>query len=400
MKKLSSILTAGVMGAIMAISFTGCGANIPQPYSAKVQNYSNITNSEKNKLLLNSMKSIKKFYPDKRGRYSSPSKLRGDTISYYGLNATFAHKFTINNNSNEITRTDVSRETHGNGKGADAYGALTDDFGFTDYINTYQVDLSNKFSNSLERYSQFKISYNKHKKNANIKKEEIRINFNDLTSILPKSILDEISKSKITISNSSSAINLFLNGKQANVFTITSNAIKNAIDRYKVNYKENSYSDSYDKFPSNITYEIDKVYFNYLPIKFITSDDNIDIEVKNNPLGSYDSIEYIKVYNKTKEFIEIDTIAGYYSENVTDNIINIKDMKRVKISPMSYKIFKTGYSYEYRINDYPSRLNRLLLVNDRNQKVNYGFSIGYKMINQNIIKNLYKVNQYSIKDFK
>ena len=397
MKNISSILTAGAMGIVLSIGFTGCGANTPQPYNMKIQHFSNITDREKETLLSQNMKEIPIFHPNTRGRYSGTSKIRGNIISYNGLNATFSHKFTIKHATNEIYRTDISRETHGKGTGKDAYGTLTKDYGFSDYINNYQTKLSTKYNNSIKEYSKFKILYNKHKQNSESKLKQINTSFKDSTGTLKNKVLTNFSKNKLYISSTNSVVQLFLNNKSANDFKISNSITLDKIDRYKVNYKQISFQDSYDKFPTNITFEINKVYFNYLPTKYLANDTNIDIEVVNTPL-QYGSVKSIKIQNKTKEFIEIDTIAGYYGENVTDNIINIKDMKRVKIAPMSYKIFETGYSYKYRINDYPSK--KLLLVDNKNQKINYGFSVGYKMVNQNIIKNVYKVNSYSIKDFQ
>lgn len=434
MKKLSSILTAGVMGAIMAISFTGCG-NPPQPYNYKMNNqHKDISDYEKQQLLnIVIDRNSRLKYKTSNGCVMLDNQWYKEGWSYKYKNK-FKHCFKINNLT--ISRIDNSSCSRDHGRSYGKCNYIGNGFdNYIKFINDLQNNvLSSELQTEISNYQKFISLYDKADAVRKEKITQVKTSLIDNTKVLPKSVFEQMNKFNLSTNRVTKKIDLYKsyvapqNGKSlidqfgrsilgdsisenfdkvfqdesslAHEFKISSSTTKNAINRYKVNYKQNSYSDSYDKFPSNITYEIDKVYFNYLPIKFITSDDNIDVEVKNNPLGSYDSIEYIKVYNKTKEFIEIDTIAGYYGENVTDNIINIKDMKRVKISPMSYKIFKTGYSYEYRINDYPSRSNRLLLVNDRNQKVNYGFSIGYKMINQNIIKNLYKVNQYSIKDFK
>jgi hypothetical protein len=288
--------------------------------------------------------------------------------------------------------------------------------------------LSKKFATTLEKFSQYKKEYNHHKEEAEYKKRNLKINYIDTTHILPQKALAQLCKSTNSLYIKSSAIDLFLNNQNsAKAFVIQSSVQNDTIGRYKVTYKQTRFENIYSIFPSTLNYKIDKVYFNYIPQKFTAHDSSIDIEVFNAPLAGtnqevfsaslkakinqYDKIkelldtaskgeiiQYIKIQNNTKEFIELDTIAGYYGEDVTDNIINIKDLKRVKIPPMSYKIFKTGYNYKYRINDFPK--SKLLLVKNKNQKVPYGFSIGYKMVNQNIIKNLYKVNEYTIRNFQ
>jgi hypothetical protein len=398
MKKISSILVSGTIATLLAISFSGCGASTPEPFSMKVQNYSNVTNQEKNTLIAHNMQTIKQFYPDRTGRYSSPSRVRGNVISYHGLNATFSHRFIVNSKTGYMERIDVSSASHGRDRGEDAYDSLTNDFGFTDYINKYQVTLGKKYATSLEKFSKYKKEYNHHKQEAEYKKEHLQVHFIDTTNILPKKVLAQLSNDEHFLSVQNTPMRLFLRGQDVSKAFILKSYIKaDTFGRYKVVYKQPRFEDVYTAFPSTINYEITEVYFNYIPEKFTAHDSNIDVEVLNTPFGD-ETIKYIKIQNNTKEFIELDTIAGYYGEDVTDNIINIEDLKRVKIAPMSYKILKTGFSYKYRVNDFPE--NKLLPVHSRNQKVPYGFSVGYKMINQNIIKNLYKVDTYTIQDFQ
>jgi hypothetical protein len=358
----------------------------------KIKNYSNVTTKEKNMLLREAMISFKRFYPDKTGRYSSPSKVRGNVISYHGLNATFAHKFIVDSKTNEIKRIDVSREDYGKNRGLDVYGTLTNDFGFSEYIEDYQVKVSEKFKELVEKFSKFKKSYLKYQQEAQEKKKQITIKVVDKTGVLSKDILDEFLKNTTLEVVSTPAVKLFLSNKKANSFFIKSLVKYDMLGRYKVVYKKTSYKEIYNKFPNNLVYEIQKVYFNYLPQQFYATNGNIEVEIINTPFD-FSSIKLIKIQNNTKQFIEIDTIAGYYGEDVLDNIVT-----KIKISPTSYKIIKYDISNIYKINDFPKK--KLLLVKNKNQKVSYGISVAYKMINQNIIKNLYKVNKYEIKDFK
>lgn len=426
--KFLSLLGAGVIGVILAIGFTGCG-NQPQPFDYKMNNqYKEISNHEKQELL--------NIVIDRNSRLKYQSGNGCITAkSYWGeYRDDFNNCFIVNNS--DIKRVDKSVCRSRNGmvnEKCNYIGGSSEPY--SDFLNNLQNNvIGQELQNEISNYQKFITIYDKADTARKEKISQVKTSLIDNTKILPKSVFDQLNKfdlnanrvkgkmdlyrSYVAPSNGNSVIDKFARSiagdsvsrnfdkvfkdetSLAHEFKVSSSIITNHIERYRVDYKQTGYNAGYDKFPINVTYEINKVYFNFLPEKFMASDDNIDVEVKNNPLGNHDSIEYIKVYNKTKEFIEIDTIAGYYGENVADNIMNIKDMKRVKISPMSHKIFQISYGYEYRINDYPTKSDRLLLTNDKNQKINYGFSIGYKMINQNIIKNLYKVNNFSIKDFK
>lgn len=430
MKKLSLILMTGAISAVLSIGLTGCGiGNTPQPYNYKMsKKYQSISDYEKQQLLnivVNRNSRLK--YKSSNGCISVTSIIWGYSTRY---DDRMKNCFKVNNN--HITRIDYSKcKTGYKTQKCNYIGRKVENY--SDFINKLQSNniLSNGLNNELINYQKFIVLYNKADKQRKDKISKVKTSLLDNTGVLSQSVFNKFNKFKTNSISTKSKIYLYKSyiapkdGENtvnqfarnilgdsfsenfdkvfndgtilSNDFKVQSYVLKNEIGRYKVNYKKTLFKENYDVFPTNIIFEIDKVYFNYLPSKYLAYDKNIDIEVINTAL-TRGSIKSIKIQNKTKEFIEIDTIAGYYGENVTDNIINIKDMKRVKIAPMSYKIFKTGYSYKYRINDFPSK--KLLLVDNKNQKINYGFSVGYKMVNQNIIKNVYKVNSYSIKDFQ
>lgn len=394
--KFSSLLVVAI-STILAVGFTGCGKP-PEPYNYKINNqYDSISDYEKQQLLnivINKYASLK--YQSFNGCISVNPKAYDDKMK---------NCFIIKNN--HIIREDYSICRIGNQISKCDYHGVTVEK-YADFINNLQNNIiGNELNNEIEKYQVFTKLYDNIYNASKVKKDNVKISLVDNTKILPRFALEKLNEftlntnKVIKIDLYKSYYNQFLEDKSSFIqeFKIHSAVMNYIVDRYKVDYKQTNYSNSYDKFPTSLIYEIDKVYFNYLPEKFTAEDNNIDIEVKNNILIAYGypSIEYIKIYNKTKELIELDTISGYYGENVLDNILNIQDTQRVKIPPKSYKIFKLGYN-EYSINDYPK--TKLLLVKDKNQYVPYGFSIGYKMINQNIIKNLYKVNKYSIKDFQ
>ncbi|MGA1940860.1 hypothetical protein [Arcobacter sp. YIC-310] len=419
--RISTLLITSTITAILSISFAGCG-NPPEPFNYKIKNqHKNISNYEKQQLV--------NIIIDRNSRLKYKSS-NGCVIlinNWYKEGWSFKYRENMKNcfsvTNNILKRIDYSSCSNDHGRSFKKCNYISNKLeDYSNFINNLQNNVIEKeLQKEISNYQKFIKLYDK----ANISRKEkikiIKTSLVDNTKVLPKSVFNQLNKFHVVENSVPNKINLYINyispnnGKNninriarnilgdsisenfnkffkddssiSDKFKITSSTITNTVNRYKVTYKHRVFKDDYNKFPTNLTYEIDKVYFNYLPKKFRAKDRNIEVEVINNFKDDYNSIKHIKIYNKTKEFIEIDTISGYYGEDVTDNIIDMKDMKRINISPMSYKIFKTDYSYE------------LLLVNDKNQKVPYGFSIGYKMINQNIIKNLYKVNNYSIKSF-
>ena len=415
-KRLSLILITTI-----SIGFVGCG-NPPQPYRYKIpKKYSNITNYEKQQLL--------NIVIDRESRLKYKSSDGCVFVhSVWGSSTRYDHRmkncFRIKNNY--INRVDFSKcRTNYKVHKCNYIGSRVEKY--ANFLNKLQNDniLVDGLNNEINNYQKFKRLYNKANTARINKLAQIKISLQDNTKILPKQIIDKLRNSVKTIAlRTPQPIDLYISyvapKKGRNVadrfarsifgdvlsknfdkvfkdeillssdFLLKSYINTNQIGRYKVKYDRTSYVDRYDKFPTDIVYKINKVYFNYLPKKFVASDKNINVEVANEH-----SMKYFKIYNKTKEFIEVDMIAGYYNKDVV-NLIE----EPIKIPPMSYEFININYKgWLGRIEfNFPS--SSKILVSKKNQKIKYGFSVGYKIINQNVIKNLYKVNNYSIKDFE
>ena len=163
--------------------------------------------------------------------------------------------------------------------------------------------------------------------------------------------------------------------------------------RFKFKYNINPYICS--KECKNPIIEIKKIYFNYLPNKFIIKDKNllINIQTKNihqNKKSIYGYSNKIKISNNTTHFIIINAIAGYYNNKVIENLLN----ENIIIPPKSYKLIENNWD----LINFPNK--KYILVKNRNQKVNYGFSIAYKIQQLNILNNIYFTKDYTIDDFE
>ncbi|RLA82916.1 MAG: hypothetical protein DRG78_05895 [Epsilonproteobacteria bacterium] len=387
-----------IVSISFVIYFSACGSTPPKPYNITLGPSSSlITNQEKQTLLTHNLKAIHdnfKYKIDSSFKHNKYSNLENNSLVchvwYYDtafpMDKFYIYEFKYDENKNRLFMLDNS---YGKGRGSKekytAYHSGLD--GLNEYLDTFQMKLTNSYESSLAKYEVYKKEYKQKKSEFDKKYKQIHITTEDTTKIVSSKIIKKLSKYQLW-PNEETAINSYIKGNDISL-KIGSRVLKDKEGRYKVDYEKYKYMEEYNKFPTNLVYKINKVYYNYLPKSFIAKDKNINVEIVNNvEFADGNSMNSLKITNNTKEFIEINTIAAYYDQDVFDNILNIKS---IRLAPMSYKIIKKGV-----IKDFPSK--KLINVTDKNQKINYGFSIGYKMINQNIMKNLYKVDTYTIGD--
>ncbi len=282
--------------------------------------------------------------------------------------------------------------------------------------------LLNDLETELNHYKIFKQEFENHQNQSKLKYKNLSTSFEDTTGILTKDVMNELTKHKRFISTrytdslrlykginrdpkKRELLNKYLvnaanyRGVKANSnsssqdkslmplnnFRYTDRVLVDAAGRYKVKYAQNEFQENYLDFPKNVIFKITSVKFNFLPTKYIAKDKNIEVEIVNTPFGRH-SIKTFKVSNRTKEFIELDTIAGYYGKDVYDGL----SAEKIKIAPMSTKVIP--------ILDFPS--NKILDLKSKNQINQYGFSVSYRLLSQNITKNLFKVDDYNINELK
>ncbi len=413
----------------VVIGFTGCSTK--KLYEVHInKEYLNVQNDLKQSLLdivIDKRSSNSKYESSNSCIYMKDHYTHKTSTDYTNINYNFKNCYKVNNN--KIKRFDHSSQNgyivYYNGKRyartGKPYYSNTE---YAKYLNYLENGiLLSDLETELNHYPIFKQDFENHQKQSKLKYKNISTSFKDTTDILTKDIMNKLSKHKLFISTrytdslqlyreinkdpkKRNMLNNYLvnaanfRGLKANTnsfsqdqssillnnFGYTDRVLVDEAGRYKVKYAHYEFKENYLDFPENIVFEITSVKFNFLPKKYIANDKNINVEVINTPFGKH-SIETLKISNKTKEFIQLETIAGYYGKDVYDGL----SVEKIKIAPMSTKVIPI-------IPDFP--LNKMLNLKSKKQINQYGFSVSYRLLSQNITKNLYQVDNYNIKELK
>ena len=389
-----------VVGALFF--FAGCSlGNPPQPCNVKIQdNHKNITDTEKTEL-------IKKILKNNSNGYA----IDGNCIkvdSFWGVGSDFYHDkmkncFVISNNV--LKRKDYSVcFNNGRRHECDYIGKKVENY--ADYINKLQNKIiPQQLPIEISKYAKYKEKYYQEKQKAEKRMKNIKTVIVDENHVLSQNVLNKIKyntyierpygivtsytpgRKEVTDMN---PIKLYVNNKPIDFKIVSniSNTIHNSLKqgRYLLVFENSKLTYSYKNVPIKIIFKIKGVYFNFIPSNFVAGDKNIDViinyDYKNNLMK-------IKFVNKTTKFVEINALAMYYNDKVYDNLLK----KPIKLPPKSFKTITKDYF------NLPVLKNRYIKVTNKNERVKFGISVGYKIINENILKNIYKVNKYSIKDF-
>lgn len=373
---MKTIITSS-LAAIIVATFTGCvmgGATPPLSYLQQMPHYDNIDSREKEKIVKAAFNKEVHIHPFKSNhpRFKN-TKYGCCSITFVGLNATYSHEFYLDDDD-MLDREDKSRLHHGNERGKAAYCTLCDDFGFSDYINDFQKKLGKTVSEYLNAYSKCKNAYIIANTKLQKKLDSIKPVINDKTAILPKNMLGHL-KEAITKSKVSSPLNV-QNCIPRNKMTYYINVAQklSKMGRYSVVFDKTQFNGNTESLPSEITFNVVSVKFNYLPEQFNFSDKNLAVEAQNGKLY---------FHNKTNSFLSIEGISSYFNGDITQDS-NLKIM----LSPKS----KSNYAL--------NRIYSSVEVTSRDQQVEYGFAISY--YNQDINKRntLFNTKKLSIKDFR
>jgi hypothetical protein len=346
----------------------------------------------------------------RKERYSSGG--RYSSGHYYKDVDTIEYEFSYKNGKVFIkNKTDIDSD------GVD-YALVSQ--GYKNFLN--KMATGEPVKEEIEQFSKFKPLYLKEVKQANKKFEEISIKIKDKTSVLPEKIQHQLQplfkKSKDYIS----AVEAYKkhltseNWKDLLKIKLSSNEFKTnydddsttkVFDRYKIvshrdktNYSEESFP--YLKIKDSLTFDVENVRYNYIPETFVSEDKNIKFTVS-------ESAKKVTIENLSTNSIVINGISGYFNGGVDDNIFDTgsginhrQNIHSINLSPKTKKSFTLGYIGTF---DWRANLARNFIKNDgfvtvksKDQKVNFGFSVNYT-VNSTTVKNLYRVNDYSISDF-
>ena len=377
------------LSSLISILFiVGCG-NPPQPYSKNIENnYPDISLKEKQEILnfLVTLNTIPPFYTKNDGCIY----FNDAWYSFKYINK-FRNCFIIK--SNKIIRVDKSRCSNDYGR---HFGPYCDYIGgrsdkYSSFINKIQQHLYLDFIKQLKSYSIFKRTCIRMIKEREKKFKQIKIHILDTTKLLPSNIINNI-KAEVYLPEIS-CLKEYLN--TLTLRTLNKNKeripiclrIDNPyyVDRYLVYLNKDRVCKFYQNFPNLYKIFIKSVKFNFLPNKFIAKNKDIEVIIDNDE-------KQLTIYNDSDQFIEVNSIVLYYGNIVSSRIFPFnRDSThlKLKVPPKSFISKKI---------DFP-RI-KFIKLKTKEQMHQYGVSISYKKFNENIMRTLFEVKNFSIKDFK
>jgi len=363
----------GSLGVVFSLILAGCG-NPPQPCHISINDKSsNVDSYEKTLLISKVLEKHSNGYSVKNSCIISNQRVRS-LIDGSIILSHLENCFDITNNI--LVRKDLSECTI-NYSPVDCY--LTEyEKKYSDYINKLQSQIiPQELPKKINLYSKYKIKYIREKKIAEKKIKSTQFEILDPFNVVPKKILKEI-KPWLTY-NIDSPIKSYIKNKPID-FKIIAMVSNHKSNRYIINCSNKREFD-YKNIPHVIKFNIKEVGFNFIPSSFVAKDKNLKAEISYIKNKNKFKIDFI---NNLKTFISIQKLVIYYGKNIYGNYI-----KSINLPPKSHTtIDLTDYTIS----------NPYITLNNKSQKVNFGLSIGYKLIDENILKSIYKVKKFSIKD--
>ena len=372
---------------------SGCG-NPPQPYSQKIKtNYTNVSSREKQRLLNNI---IDYYIPQNSSFYT-----KNDGCIYF--NDAWYHFQYINKfkncfiiKGNKIVREDESKCSDNYGRKftnfCDYIGGRSDEY--SKFIDKIQKTLYSHYINQLKSYSIFKQACIKYDKQRNKKLKQIKVSIIDNTGLLPQNIIKNIHTEIYapSVNYLKTYLNLLtLKNKKIKFpvcVQIKNDGFHYIIDgRYEIYFKGDNICKPYTKFPIDYKIFIKSVYFNFIPNKFIVKNKDLTIVINN-------ITNKLTVYNHSNQFIEINSIVLYYGNIVSSKIFQFDQ------NAMHLKLRIPPESYVSKYINFPEARQIFVKLTNKDQIHKYGISLSYKKIDENILKTLFKVKKFSVKDFK
>jgi len=374
--------------------FIGCSAKLPKPYTHKIKE-TELAHYKKQILLNHAVDIVSKTVKTQEGCILVPN-LSTKATCYVIKKSTIIRKDSINWQESKV---------------------------FVKFINNVESKLYKEYEKQVHDYKKFKILFDKAVHLRKEKTERLSLSIVDKTNILDTKVLLNVQNwIKVTKPHRPYSLQaystLVINPK--NVYlgdTVTENFNEffqdpkdvseylpieasipykyrrsNTKSRYDLKYEEVVYKYPYNKFPKESSFKIKNVYFDYIPYNYYAKNDHISIEVINNSndgVDMYRNCQSFTILNTTNEFIEIESINLSYINGYKENIL--QKNKKIIIPPKDSR--KIDMQRQFKSHAY----DRVQVIS-KNQKINYGFSIKYKINNQD--KTFYKTTQYSIADFK
>jgi len=386
---MKKIILATLIGTLI-ITLSGCGAN-PKPKQITGLKNSSLTKKEKieilNIVLKNNLISIKPSY---YGIYLNHHYSFSLNNQCYSLKESYTtrHNDHYNNNFNYCFYiNDNIIRTRYSAKCGTRYHSTSEcqDPDFIDYMNDISNDLKSLYNKKAASYIIKKPLYEQYKNELIKKISDTKVTTIDKTNILSSKIMQKINNSnqkKLHSYFPSSAINAYKKRMSKNDYRIVYNNPIKILDRYLIVYKQDSFENTFDKSPENISLNIEKISFNYLPE--IVNAKNKELSVELNPNSSL-SNENITLSNLTNSYINVNTISFYYGEDIFTQNINIKLPPQgvMKTTLLILKMQK----------------NKFLPLNSVKQKVNLGLAVEYTNLKYNKQNSILELKKVSHKNY-
>ncbi|QCU76367.1 hypothetical protein [Pseudoalteromonas distincta] len=378
---------------VMSLFNFGCssipgGAEPPPSFNYSFSDKLSLSDSEKNlvlTLLIQSEVERTPFEPTGNGRKMNHSLLVNDSLlSYFGLNSTFKHQFNVK--GEQLITVDKS-ERHGQySKDSDPYCLLCDDFGFSDYIEKLQANLSQRLESQLLDFYIHKSAYISISKDLNRIADNSIVDVVGLEGILPKVLVDKLN-------DGVKIYGFYKNPPRDYYYTLDlakqnynlqrklklGYQVKAKVERlhYRSKTKYFVYDQILNEGLDSVQLNISDMRFNYIPNSFSMSDKSMDVYVVGSKMH---------INNKTNEYLTINSVNTYYDESNTSN----NDISLV-VPPKS--------SGSVNIIDLENSGNAFVKVVTKDQKVPYGFSVSYSDSDLSKRLTLFKINNYSIQNY-
>lgn len=388
-----------ILSILFIFLLSGCATL--EPYNTKLSIVDDSLSLEEKRMLLNRIIERKSFSTPYEYKYFG---CLNKTIYWNSGNRGWKYSGTLNNCFNIYSNNTIVRSDYTDSRIYSKGGQISDNY--IEFINKFQLEIEKEFYEEVSKYKKYLTYFDEASLNREKLYTNVSVFLKDNTKVLPKKILKDFDKPTIELPKKNK-IHVYKNNYFSvesakdldEDFTIRSMLSKKQIGRYRIKLKENYYEYPASKFPKNLALEIDKVFFSYIPKNFYFNDKNINVRVKNvfkkvmldySYVGKDDlKIDSILIENKTNKFIEIDTIASYYGQNVDDNIL--RSYVKLKIPPKSSKTISSS--------DINNSHDGFFLVDNKKDKVNYGFSVEYRIADKTLANNLYYTKKYSTNDF-
>ena len=304
--------------------------------------------------------------------------------------------YYVNLEKQTIQRQNVTTCRKSNYMKTEFYTATGEACGFTSilsgFIDTFtSTDLVREFNKNSDKFLSYYKGLIEYSNQMDPKIDDFAVFFSDKTGVLSSEEVEQLSKYSWHREYNHPVIASQINADYSNSYKVTLKSNMSDIDkRYSIGSSKSSF-DINPATQSEATFYIDEVSFNYIPYNFEVGDGKLNVSVINSlsRQGTLDSVEVI-LENKSKSFISISEFAGYFNSDVEPDFISNQNQS-VSVAPHSVTKITVPSNLLKKLYG-----NGFIKVKQREQKVDYGFSIQYETSDGKA--DLFNVTQYGIDD--